>query len=155
MNCQCAERVTILSLCVCVRKAESWVLRCKSRVSYQTFFIIPKKRQKKKKMKMQKKWKWWWLKHGFFCLSCSMMCCGVWVCVCVCVMDWEEERHRLNPFLILSYFISPQNWEEGGLKYSMRKNSEDVFRAQLMQRKVGHIWLCSALWFADGSKLSE
>lgn len=46
-------------------------------------------------------------------------------------------------------------WERHrSLKYGRSKNSENCFWVQLMQREIGHIWLCSASWFADGSKLS-
>lgn len=121
MNCQCAERVTILSLCVCIGIAESWVLHCLSRVSYRWG------KKKEEKEKNTAKRKWWRLKHGFVCL------CGKRVKY-MCVSEREAGKKKAAT---VTYFwvISFQKGRDASVKYSEKSK---MIPAQLMQ-KVGHL----------------
>lgn len=134
MNCQCAERVTILSLCVCIGIAESWALHCLSRVSYR--------RGKKKKRKIQKKRKWWRLKHGFVCV-CGK--CVKYMCV--------REREGGKKTATVTYFwvISFQKGRESFCKIQWElKNDSSSVNAESRTLR-----LRSVSWFTDASRLSE
>lgn len=137
MNCQCAERVTILSLCVCIGIAESWVLHCLSRVSYRW----GKKREEKEKNTAKRKW--WRLKHEFVCL------CGKRVKY-MCVSEREAgEKIGSDCNLFLSYFISERQRRFCKIQWEIKNDSSSVNAESRTLR------LRSAWWFTDTSELSE
>lgn len=138
MNCQCAERVTILSLCVCIGIVESWALHCLSRVSYRWG------KKKKREKKIQKKKKWWRLKHGFVCV-CVCGKCVKYMCVS------EQEGGKKAATVTYFWVISFQKGRESFCKiqWEFRNDSSSVNVESRTLR------FCSASWFTDASKLSE
>lgn len=120
MNCQCAERVTILSLCVCIGIAESWVLHCLSRVSYHW----GEKKKRKKKIQQREN-------GGGLNMGLSVCVENVWS-TCVWVSERQEKKGS-DCNLFLSYFISER--QRASVKYSEKSK---MIPAQLMQ-KVGHL----------------